>query len=341
MVAFGFVLLIIASVLQGSFGLGMKKYNPFSWECFWGLFIFIGGVLIPHIWMGIEVPNYMDYVVATPVNVLIPGILCGFAWGVSALLFGKAIDKVGVSLTYGINMGVSASLGSLIALFLLGDLPETKVLMMLILGSIIMLAGVVVITKAGILKDKQEQHAKQEKTTGNKDNQFVTGLMLAMVAGLGSAAMNIGFVFANQAVDLAVADGISPIRASLISWIIVLAGGAIPQILYPLYVMIKKKTYKDYVKEGASVAYVKVIVTAVVWFAALAVYAKATALLGNLGPVVGWVVFNALALVVSNFWGLKIGEWTGFEQPKKVLMYGNIILLISFICVGIANGMNV
>ncbi|BCN30037.1 L-rhamnose/proton symporter RhaT [Anaeromicropila herbilytica] len=335
MASYGFIVLILAGIFQGSFGLGMKNYKPFSWEAFWGLFSLVGAFIIPQAIMRVEVPNYMEYILDTPAKTVVLAMICGFIWGISALLFGKAIDSIGMSLTYGLNMGISASLGSFLSLFILGDLPKTKVLVTLIIGYIVMLLGVFVITKAGLLKDKESK--------ANKDNEsnplFVRGIMLAMFAGLGSAAMNIGFTFANKSVDLAIQDGVKPINASLISWIIVLAGGVIPQVVYPIYLMIKNRTYKNYVQKGCHVAYGKLLVTSILWFLALDVYAKASILLGDLGPVVGWVAFNALSLIISNGWGLLTGEWKGFIIPKKLLLYGNLILVVSFIIVGLANSL--
>ena len=34
----GFALLLAAGLCQGSFGLGYKKYGPFSWAAFWGVY---------------------------------------------------------------------------------------------------------------------------------------------------------------------------------------------------------------------------------------------------------------------------------------------------------------
>lgn len=336
MVFYGLIVLIVASLLQGSVGLGMKKYKPFSWEVFWLVFMVLGGGIVPHIWMYIEVPQYMTYIAQAPNDILIGAALCGFVWGIAALLFGQAIDKIGISLTYGINMGVSASIGSLAVLFILGDLPERNALIMLIIGSVMMLFGVVVITKAGLLKDKEQQG----DATVSANPGFVKGLIFVIIAGLGSAILNIGFVYADQVVQIAINDGVAPTSATLLAWIVVLAGGLVPQVGYTVYLIIKNKRYKDFTLPGCKLAYVKVVATSIVWFAALGVYAKATIMLGSLGPVIGWVAFNALALVISNFWGIKIGEWDGFVKPKKVLMIGNIILLVSFLFVGIANSMS-
>lgn len=55
------------------------------------------------------------------------------------------------------------------------------------------------------------------------------------------------------------------------------------------------------------------------WFAALGVYGFATSMLGDLGPAVGWVMFNGLALIVANAWGFKDGELEGLRQAAQCL----------------------
>lgn len=244
---YGFLLLLLACFFQGSFGLGMKKYQPFSWEAFWTIFSLVGILIIPVVWTWIEVPNFFSYIRQTSSDVLWTASFCGFLWGISSIMFGKAIDSIGVSLTYGVNMGISASLGSLIPLFIFGNIPAAGSFTVLLIGAAIMLGGVAVITKAGLLKEKLITASGQGTSSGSS---LTRGLIIASVAGLGSAAMNIGFSYANQAVDIAVADGTAKISASLISWVITLSGGFVANFAYALILLIKNGTYRDYVAKG-------------------------------------------------------------------------------------------
>ena len=45
----------------------------------------------------------------------------------------------------------------------------------------------------------------------------------------------------------------------------------------------------------------------------------------------GWLVFNAIALIVSSFWGLITGEWKNAEGARKLLYVGDIILIVSWV----------
>lgn len=335
--ASAFLVLLFACLFQGSFGICFKKYQPFSWEAFWVLFSIIGVLFIPHIWCMIEVPNYMSYIKATPTTTLLCGALAGFFWGISSIWYSKAIDMIGVSLVTGINLGLSNLLGSFVPMIILGTYPSARVMVVLLLGQAILLAGVVVLSKAGFMKNGDSSSQKSKEKAGS--SVFVTGLIMALASGAGSAAINIGATAANYPVNLAVAEGVNSTSASLLSWVVVFAGGFLANFIYAVIKLFKNKTYTDYTKPGCGKAYFKVVLTSVVWFSALAIYGKATALLGTLGPVAGWVVFNGLALIIANIWGFLDGEWKGFEKAKKVALSGNAVIIAALVVVGISNGL--
>ncbi|MCP1225832.1 L-rhamnose/proton symporter RhaT [Sebaldella sp. S0638] len=278
MFIYGFGVLLLACVFQGSFGICFKKYQPFSWEAFWALFSIIGVLLIPHIWAYIEVPSYMKYILQTPVHVLLIGALAGFFWGISAIWYSRAIDTIGVSLTSGINIGASTILGSLIPMLILKTVPAANVLTVLLIGQVIMLLGVAALTKAGLMKGSVDSADK------GLSSAMKSGIILALISGLGSASLNIAYSYTQVPVQNAIADGIPAISASLISWPVVFFGGFLANFFYAL---------------------------------------------SN----------NGIALVIANAWGLKDGEWKGYPEAKKVMFIGNGILIISFIVLGIANGM--
>lgn len=333
MYAFG--ILLLACLFQGSFGICFKKYQPFSWEAFWVLFSIVGVLCIPHIWAAIEVPHYMSYIMATPTKTLCIGALAGFFWGVSSIWYSRAIDMIGVSMVTGVNLGLSNLLGSLVPMAILHTVPTAKVLTVLLIGQAVLLVGVAVLAKAGFMKND----AKKEEQTDKKGGVFVTGLILALASGAGSAAINIGASASNYPANLAIADGVNATSASLLSWVVVFFGGFFANFGYALFKLLKNKTYVNYTQPGCGKAYLKVVLTSFVWFAALAVYGKATALLGEYGPSIGWVAFNGLALIIANIWGFRDGEWKGSPKAKNVALLGNAVIIVALVVVGISNSL--
>lgn len=336
----GFGVLLLATLFQGSFGICFKKYQPFSWEAFWALFSIIGVLLMPHIWAFIGIGgDYFSYLAQTPAPMLIGGALAGFFWGISSIWYSRAIDYIGVSLVTGINLGLSNLLGSLVPMAILGTWPSAGVLALILAGQAVLLVGVIVLSKAGFMKRAEQGEVEESGASDGKKSLFMVGFIMALASGAGSAAINIGATASGTPVTIATEAGVDPMMASLLQWCVVFAGGFVANFFYALYKLVKNHTFSDYTKPGCGKAYGKVLLTSFVWFAALGVYGFATSLLGSLGPVVGWVMFNGLALIVANLWGFKDGEWAGFDKPKKVALIGNAIIIVALVILGVSNGM--
>ena len=368
----GMSVLVLATLFQGSFGICFKKYQPFSWEAFWALFSLIGVLVMPHVWCALCVPDYLSYLTATPLASLMPAIVAGFFWGVSAIWYSLAIDRIGVSLVTGINLGLSNLLGSIVPMFVLDRFPSPRALTLLLAGQAVLLGGVALLSKAGFMKtasavssavssssvasfaiasssptDVRDDAAIPPTAAASPSTEassasrstFLIGFAMALASGAGSAAINIGGTFAAHPVTLAEQAGVAPMFAALLQWPIVFLGGFLANFGYALITLIRNRTFADYVRPGCALAYGKALLTSFVWFAALGVYAMATALLGDFGQVGGWVVFNGCALIVANLWGFRDGEWTGFPKARSVALAGNAVIVASLIVVGIANGM--
>lgn len=104
---------VIASFFQGTFGLGMKYVRPLAWEAWWLLYSAVAMIVVPVLWAAIAVPGLWQGIAEAPSSSVWSGAFSGFLWGVGGILFGLSVGYVGMSLTYGIVMGLAASVGSL------------------------------------------------------------------------------------------------------------------------------------------------------------------------------------------------------------------------------------
>lgn len=334
-IVIGFVVLLFAGICQGSFGIGYKRYDPFKWEAFWGVYS-VFCVLVPALWAWFKVPNFLAYYSqADGMRIVIP-ILCGVLWGISAVGFSKAVTYIGISLVFGLSMGISAIIGSIIPLVTMSNKPSTASIVILVVGMIITLLGIAVITKAGIIKTK-EQEGSGQQAVDDVSNKKEIGLILAMLSGLGSGAMNIGFDYASPIGKSIMANGFGEIGASACQWLLVLAGGGLASLFYCIVALCKNKTWGCFRNKGVIRRIGILFLTSIVWFAALASYGIATLLLGDMGAVTGWIAFNALALIISNLWGIRMGEWKGTIRAKKYLIVGNMTLIVSWVFIGISS----
>jgi len=324
-----FLLVIFASLFQGSFGLGMKYMAPLKWESWWIVHVTIAMVIFPLVWALIAVPDLFGIIGDAPSNAIFLAMLFGFLWGIGGILFGKSIPYIGISLTYGIVMGLASSVGSLIPLFQMENATSQPAFPYVIAGVLVMLVGVAITAVAGIKRDKV-------KNSGSASSNIVTGLIIASVCGVLSALLNVGFANAGPVAKVAESAGVITRNSSLAAWVVVLAGAYLMNAGYSVFLLIKNKSWSSFGVAKSGKAYMWAIVAGLFWFAALGVYGQGSALMGDLGPVIGWPILLGLSLIISNLWAYLAGEWKGAKKPFMILLLGLLVLIAASVILGLA-----
>lgn len=308
----GFLILFTAGICQGSFGLGYKKYSPFSWAAFWGIYnilctitsVIFTWAAAPKLWTVIFENGFTYWIIP---------LLCGALWGLSAIGFSKAISKIGMSMVYGISMGISTIVGSVMPLLMNGMLPTGNSALFFFIGLLLTLIGVTVITIAGVKRDGG--------MTGS-----VSGIILAILSGLGSGAMNIGFAYSESISEEFIKLGYSQAAISSGKWLPVLVGGCIMGAIWCIGELCIRHEWSTVAAKGNITRIFKLFGVSIIWYAALLLYGLSSTMLGDIGSSIGWILFNSLALVISVFWGLKTGEW---KNKRKGMLFTGCIILIA------------
>jgi L-rhamnose-H+ transport protein len=335
-----FALVIFASFFLGTFGLGMKYNKPLSWEAFWGIHAITGMLIIPTIWALLVIPHLRQSIATAPSEAILKGILFGFIWGIGGVLFGVSIKYVGVSLTYGIVMGLTDAIGALIPLFQMQNFASQKGFPVIILGVVIMLTGVATIAYSGIKRETLVASLGTEIEGIKSGKEFRKGIFIVIISGIFSAFINIGFANALPVARNAVSFGASEINSSIAAWVVVLWGAIAFNLLYVLALLIKNKSWKSYTYPHSANAYKWAILAALLWFGSLAIYGYGAAKMGELGTVIGWPVFVGLSLIFSNMWAVLSREWKSAKEIKKLLYLGILILIIATMLLAYANAIN-
>lgn len=334
---FPLLLVIVASVFQGTFGLGMKYIKPLPWEAWWLVHSLIAMVVVPLVWAFIAVPDLCTVISAAPAAAIQQGMLYGFLWGVGGILFGVSVGYVGVSITYGIVMGLAAAGGSLIPLAQMDNAGSNPATVYVLAGVAIMLVGVAICGVAGVKRD-QIAAANQTASSGKS---FKLGLILAIACGLLSSLLNVGFANATPVAQAAIKAGALPRNSSLAAWVVVLFGAVLMNAGYAVFLLIKNKSWSGFGAVGASKAYRWAIIAGLLWFGALGTYGQGAALMGGIGPVIGWPILLGLSLIVSNALGFFTGEWKGAAGPFRLMVVGLIVLIAACAILGYANSVPV
>lgn len=325
-----FALVLFASFFQGSFGLGMKFMAPLKWEAWWLVHATVAMLIFPLTWALIVVPDLFGIIAAVPANVIFLAMLFGFLWGIGGILFGKSVPYIGMSLTYGIVMGLASLVGSLIPLFQIEGAASTASFPYIIAGVVVMLLGVVITAYAGILRDKQSKE--------NRVKNLKLGLTIAITSGVLSALLNVGFANAAPVAEEAVSQGVIVRNSSLAAWVVVLFGAYIMNAGYAIIRLTKNKSWNSFTVPASRKAYMWSVIAGLFWFAALGVYGQGSALMGEIGPVIGWPMLLGLSLIVSNAWAYFNKEWTGARKAFSWLLIGLVVLIAATIILGYANG---
>lgn len=336
-VMFPLLLVLLASVFQGTFGLGMKYTKPLAWEAWWLIHVTVAMIIFPGAWALIVVPDLFSVIANAPMSAIQEGALYGFLWGIGGIMFGICVPYIGVALTMGIVMGLAALMGSLIPLMLLDNMTANPALPFILTGMVIMLVAVGIVAKAGINRDKVLAESGAEIAGIKTGSAFKKGLMIAIACGILSSLLNVGFS-ATEAIGSAAEEaGAITRNTALARWVVVLIGAYAMNAGFAIFLLFKNKSWGSFAVAESGKAYKWAVIAGLLWFAALGVYGQGAALMGDIGPVIGWPMLLGLALIISTVIGIYTGEWKGAPGPFKTMATGVVILICAICLLGYSN----
>ncbi len=236
----GFLLVLLAALLQGTFVLPMTMVKEWSWEHTWATFSVLGMFFLNWIIVLLLVPNIFLVYVASPRHDLAVLALFGMGWGVGAVLFGLGMEKLGMALGYPTIMGLIGGLGAMIPLLVFSPPIPFAAKALVLLGTVLVIFGIVVCSIGG----------SHKTLSGDKDSEinsssFKSGLVIAILAGMLSCLPNVGVAYAGNAGNIirtAAKLGISSSSSANTVWALLFAFGCIVNLTYCLYLMISRKT---------------------------------------------------------------------------------------------------
>jgi len=186
----GLSFILIAGIFQGTFVLPMTLTKKWKWENTWMTFSLFGMVLLNWLLSWLFIPNLLSVYGSVPTNDLMILIAFGLGWGIGAVLFGIAMDKLGMALGYPIIMGLIASLGAL-APMIIFHAPEILTLkgLLLLLATVVVIIGIIVCARA---------HALKQLMQSNMSGNTSSIILIAIAAGVLSCFPNVGVAFGSS-----------------------------------------------------------------------------------------------------------------------------------------------
>lgn len=322
--ASGLLILILAGVLNASFTLPMKYTRRWAWENTWLAWSLFALLLLPVVTTCSTVPHLGGVYHSTGAGIILDVIAFGAGWGVAQVFFGLAVDVIGIALTFSLVLGTSAAVGTLVPLIRLH--PErlnTPAGHGVLAGVALVIAGVLVCAIAGRQREKAlKVHTGPQKST-------TLGLLLAILCGFGASFVNFGLVFGAPLIHAARLSGANALNASNAVWMPLMLAGAVPNVLYCLWLLKKNRTRNKFGSGGLS-HWGLALVMAAFWFGSTLLYGLSTAKLGAWGPILGWPLFMSLIVITASLLGMFTGEWKhSGVSPLRIQWTGVALLVVA------------
>ncbi|TNJ44697.1 rhamnose/proton symporter RhaT [Tamlana fucoidanivorans] len=336
----GVLFAILAGLLLGLYALPEKFTKDYEFENTWSMFFAINTFVVPNIAAFLLIDGFSDVLKSIPGDVLLGMVISSVAWGIGVMMWGKAINYIGLSLGFSIFIGTVILVGSLLPFFVQG-VPETNVFLTILGGLFVVLIGVMANGRAGILRQKDEEQAESSELA-KKETSMVTGILIAVVGGL----LATGFSFANSygaevINEAALAQGNAPWKSAIAVMYVIYMSGGVAIAVYFIQQLSAKKLWSKFRTPYLGKNIFLTSIMGVFNFAASVVFAYSAFKLGQeLGGSVGYAIFNTACVVTAIVSGIITKEWIkASSKAKKFLYFGLACMVLGILIVAYSNSL--
>lgn len=317
--------MILGGALQGVFAVPMKYTRNWNYENTWLTFCLSGMIVLPWLLTTATVPHVAQVYETSSTRTFAAIFGFGLCWGIGATLTGVGLTLLGIGLGMAIILGLCASIGSLIPLLVLtpGQL-FTRQGHLYLAGTVIMLVGIAVCARAGILRDR----GKNQEKTALPRGAFLAGFTVCCLSGLFSSALNFSYAFGGEAVQRAQELGASTLWSVGVVTALAVTGGFFANLIYCGHLLRKNHSAGKFAGAGAGRGWLCGGLMGLFWFGGQSLYGVGISHMGSLGVVIGWPLLMGMIIVTSNAAGLFTNEWDGVSgTTKRYLAAGMMIIL--------------
>jgi L-rhamnose-H+ transport protein len=362
---------VILGILFHSLGGGASGswYMPYNWvkKWRWEIYWITGGVfswlIMPFLAVLLTIPDWQGILHASSGSVIRNTYMMGLLWGLGGLTYGLAIRYLGMSLGNSVLLGITSVVGSL-GLPILRNVPGLAEIIpdglaftdlfgstggrIVLLGILILLAGIILSGRAGIKKDNDLGHIKEGV---NKEFNLSKGLIIAIFSGVLSAFFSFGIdagkEMAAEARSLAVAqsypfldgagESVKYLFENNIIFFVILWGGLTTNVIWTTALILKNKTGGDFVDRKSPLLrnYLFCALAGTTWFLQFFFYGMGETKIGN--GASSWTLHMATIILTANLWGFYRKEWKGVSKKTyNTILIGIGAILLSVIVIGVA-----
>ena len=339
----------LGGVAAGSFYMPYNKVKKWAWESYWMVGGAVSWLIIPPLAAWITVPGFAEIIAASSGQILYFTFVMGLLWGVGGLSYGLGIRYLGMSLGNSVVLGFCAAFGALVPSIYYNlnptegkisftDMMATSGGQLVLLGVLVCLIGIAISGKAGMMKENELSEEEKKKTIA--EFSLYKGLAIAVLSGILSSFFNFGIEAGKPLADAAVAAGYNPLYQNNVTFVVILWGGLITNLVWTTILSIKNKSYTDFTNKSTPIAK-NILFSAFaggIWFLQFFFYGMGESKLGN--GASSWILHMSTIILTANMWGIYRKEWNGVAlKTKWTITIGIVVILLSVVLVGIGNSM--
>ncbi|MFY0598185.1 MAG: rhamnose/proton symporter RhaT [Cyclobacteriaceae bacterium] len=334
----GIIWAIFAGLMLGLYALPEKFTKDFKFENTWGLFFMLTMFAVPIVASLTLIKGFGDIFGAVSTDVIIKMAAASFLWGIGVMMWGKAINHIGLSLGFSLFIGTVILVGSVIPFFVNG-IPETNTFLTILGGLVIVLLGIIFNGKAGLTREADEKSSSKEESS--EKGSMATGIMIAVIGGL----LATGFSYANAVGggllnEASIAQGNAEWVGSLVVMFPIFISGGVVMAAYFGWQLSQKKAWGDFGTPHFGKNFFLILIMAVFHYAASALFAFAAYKLGGLGGTVGYAIFNTSCVATAIVSGIVTNEWANASSKAKGFLYASLTcMVLGIVIIAIGNGL--
>lgn len=299
----GLLPIIVAGLINGSFVVPSRYIQNTSSAKIWLYHSLIGLAIIPWLILLFLSGSILHDYSMLSVRIWSCIILGGLIFGVGQFCFSNAIAKIGIALSFAINLGIGITIGSMFVVLHDSAFFTTR--------GFIVTSAVILVVCSLIFYYFSQRDTEQGK------GHYQAGWLLASFAGIASGLQNVTFMFVGfyENTQLQSAN-------SFWVWPPFLLSAAISMGLLFFYQMKKKQ---ESVLLGDLKYLILIFLMGLCFTGSLVLYSNGMSQLPAEQKMLGWPTLMILIIFTSQIWGWLFGE---FKKSKKVYRIVSVLLLI-------------
>ncbi len=343
-IVFGFVLVILAGLGVGSGAWPVKIIKDFRFEQYLFVFALTGLILFPWLVVLFNVPDLVAVIHGTGLKPLLISNLFSVGWGVANILYTICVLRIGAALTGAVLSALGMSIGMVMPLMLKGSglfskSPDliSRPGILICIGILVIIVGIILVSMAGFEREKVLNAAKHQVKAGQPSGGFLKGLILVVVAGILSCGLSLAFVYSQGPVIEAVKlQGVNDITANITVWALGIFGGALVNLLYPVYLLTRNKSWNLLFSRKDEALCASLV--GLQFFISIVLMGRGMVLLGVLGASIGFGIQQSMQVFGNQLVGFIGGEWNGvYGSPRKKMYMGLAIIIIAVLIFSYSN----